>query len=58
MAEVIGGVRLKKKGATGGIEPGSESSANKRNAPLAIKGGGSTHDPIPRKTRVVGQGEH
>lgn len=51
-------VTIKKTGDRGGLEPGNGGKGSKRNAPLAIDGGGSgPTDWVPKKTRVIGTGE-
>lgn len=52
---VIGTATLKKKGDTGGVASGSGTPQRK---PFLAVGGGSGTEPIPRKRRVIGSGEH
>lgn len=52
---VIGTATIKKSGDRGGISPGSGTPQRK---PFLAVGGGSGTDPIPRKRRVIGTGEH
>ena len=51
-------VTIKQKGDRCGVNPGSGGTGSKRLAPLAIDGGGSCPtDWVPKKTRVIGNGE-
>lgn len=55
----IGSVTIDKTGQRGGVNPGSAGSGSKRLPYLAQDGGGSSPtDWVPKKTRVIGTGEH
>lgn len=52
-----GSVTIKKAGDRGGVVPGGGGKTKRLN-PLAIDGGGSgPSQDIPKKTRVIGNGE-